>query len=547
MGEELTLVEKRESTGRSRGRGSAAESLGLGSLAPQIHEAAYRRLAWLAILYSATYFAAFASDFILHARWHWRDQTDGDLILPALSILAGLGFAFLVHSRRIPSHTLPIWALVFEVIGAIGIGWNAWGWEDVVTRRPELLGISWMSVWILIFPAAIAVPPGRALVAGLIAASVGPFFMWLSPHVHGIQSGVDPQLLTQVTISFNMPSYICAGLASAVSAVIYGLSRDVTRARQMGSYHLVERIGAGGMGEVWKARHRLLVRPAAIKLIRAEALGTGPETRASAVQRFEREAQATALLRSPHTVELYDFGVTEDGTLYYVMELLEGLDLKTLVERFGPMPGERVVHLLQQVCHSLADAHASGMIHRDIKPANVVVGQRGPDADFVKVLDFGLVTSLRAIRAEPQLTQQGLAPGTPAFMAPELAMSGTSTDPLVDVYALGCVAYWLVCGRLVFEGPTPTAILVQHAKDPPPPPSTRTEVPVHPALEELILRCLRKDPQERPASARELSRLLAACAGLLPAWTEERAIEWWRIHSPHPAPTEGLPVAAASV
>jgi len=546
MSEDLTLVEKRQPVET----GLAGATPSLGSLAPEIYAAAYKRLAWLGLFYSVGYFLAFFSALLLEAQlFRWSSVKDFSLLVPMASILAGLVFAYFVHTRRIPAGSLVTWALVFEVVGALGIAGGTWGWEQQVpvNHRPEMVGIPWGCVWILICPAAVAVPPGKSLVAGLLAASMLPSLMWLSPRVHGVPPGVELRFLDQLTISLNVPAYICAGLASAVSAVVYGLSREVTRARRMGSYQLVERIGSGGMGEVWRARHRLLVRPAAIKLIHAEAAGTNAESRTAALKRFEREAQATALLRSPHTVELYDFGVTEDGTFYYVMELLEGLDLKTLVERFGPLPAERAVHILRQVCHSLADAHENGLIHRDIKPANVIVGRRGLDPDFVKVLDFGLVTSLRAFRAEPiQLTQQGMTPGTPAFMAPELALAGTSTDARVDLYALGCVAYWLVTGQLVFVGPTPTSILVQHAKDPPPPPSKRTEMELHPAVDEVILSCLRKDPRERPASARELDRRLDECSRQIPPWTEERAAEWWRVHAPAAAAPRLIPAGASA-
>src|SRR4051812_12095486 len=209
------------------------------------------------------------------------------------------------------------------------------------------------------------------------------------------------------------------------------------------------------MGSVYRATHRMLARPAAIKLIRPEVLSSqDPRSADLAVARFRREAEAAAKLRSPHTVELYDFGETEDGTLYFVMELLEGMDLEGLVRKEGPLPQKRVIHILRQVCESLEEAHVSGLVHRDIKPANIHVGRVGLRHDFVKVLDFGLVKSLAGPLIEDSMaTASGLTPGTPAYMAPEMAL-GETVDGRADLYALGCVAYYLLTGRLVFEATT---------------------------------------------------------------------------------------------
>ena len=188
------------------------------------------------------------------------------------------------------------------------------------------------------------------------------------------------------------PSYACAFVVVVPAKVLHRISRRLKEAQELGSYHLIEQLGHGGMGEVWRAEHRLLARDAAIKLVRPEVLGARSEEEAQRVlRRFEREAQATAALRSPHTIQVFDFGITQEGTFYYVMELLVGRDLESLVREFGPLPAERTIYLLRQVCHSLADAHARGLVHRDIKPANIYVCRMGLDYDFAKVLDFGLV------------------------------------------------------------------------------------------------------------------------------------------------------------
>jgi serine/threonine-protein kinase len=290
-------------------------------------------------------------------------------------------------------------------------------------------------------------------------------------------------------------------------------------------------LGKGGMGEVWRAEHRLLARPAAIKLIQPQVLGcSDPKGTETVKRRFEREAQATAMLSSPHTIDLYDFGLSDDGTFYYVMELLRGIDLQTLVEKYGPVPAERAGYFLRQICSSLEEAHQSGLVHRDIKPANIYICRYGLEYDFIKVLDFGIVKSREDRAGQSQLTGTGSTTGTPAFMAPEIAL-GKEVDARTDIYALGCVAYWLVTGRLVFEEETPIATILAHADKTPVPPSRRTEIEIPSQFEELILSCLEKDPQRRPSSVGVILKTLLQF-GLTGSWTSERAEHWWRMHMP---------------
>ena len=284
------------------------------------------------------------------------------------------------------------------------------------------------------------------------------------------------------------------------------------------------------MGEVYHATHRMFARPAAIKLIRTDAIEPGDTDAALlAVKRFRREAEAAAQLRSPHTVALYDFGVTSDQTLYFVMELLHGMDLQTMVRDHGPLPANRTVYILRQVCDSLEEAHASGLVHRDIKPANIHVGRVGLKHDFVKVLDFGLVKSLDAeARGASESSLGGHTPGTPAYMPPE-AVRGEALDGRADIYALGCVAYYLLTGLLVFEGDTSLKIIASHLQAPPVRPSRRAGIPVPAALEELILRCLEKEPENRPGGADEVGRALKAMP--IDPWTQAEAMAWWQEHS----------------
>jgi len=322
------------------------------------------------------------------------------------------------------------------------------------------------------------------------------------------------------------PDYLLVGVAVVISRVVMRLGQKVTKAREMGSYRLVTLLGKGGMGEVWRARHHMLARDAAIKLVQPDILSGKSGSNAVIIRRrFEQEAKTTAALRSPHTVELYDFGVTKDGVFYYVMELLDGIDLETLVKKFGPQPPARVVSILRQVCRSLADAHSHGMIHRDIKPTNIFLCRLGNEYDFVKVLDFGLVKVLDD--TETQITVEGATTGTPAYMAPEMAMGSSPVDGRTDLYGLGCVAYWLTTGNLVFEEKGATAMLMAHLQKVPVVPSKRSEIAVPASLDRAIMMCLAKQPAQRPASADVLARQLEDCDGV-GSWTREDAERWWR-------------------
>lgn len=293
----------------------------------------------------------------------------------------------------------------------------------------------------------------------------------------------------------------------------------------LGLYRLIERLGAGGMGEVWRARHQLLARPCAVKLIRPELLGE--KNREAAIERFRLEARTIARLSSPNTVRLFDFGVSETGSLYFVMELLDGEDLNSLVERFGPLPPERVVAVLRQACRSLGEAHAVGLLHRDIKPHNLFLCRLGLELDVVKVLDFGLVKSLRG--DETNLTNAGVLTGTPAYMAPERVLGG-DTDERSDLYALGCVAYWMLTGQTVFPG-DPMAMMIHHARTPATPPSKVAGPSLPARLDEIVLACLEKAPQNRPSSALDLWQQLGEVPLETP-WIAERVERWWREHLP---------------
>jgi serine/threonine-protein kinase len=381
--------------------------------------------------------------------------------------------------------------------------------------------ISWIGAVVLMFAAIVPSTPAKTLAAGFVAVSMNPIAMWIA-RARGLWNFESPY----DALLMHYPDFLLLGVAVVISHVVTGLGQELAKARAMGSYQLGELLGRGGMGEVYHARHRMLARPAAIKLIRPEMLGgTDPAAAQLAVARFRREAETAASLRSPHTVELYDFGVTDDKTLYFVMELLEGLTLESLVRRHGALPAGRVVHILRQVCASLEEAHVRGLVHRDIKPANIHVGRLGLVDDFVKVLDFGLVKPISEGTMEHSLaTRGGLVIGTPGYMAPEMAL-GAQVDGRADLYSLGCVAYYLLTGRQVFEGDTVMKVFAQHLQAVPTPPSQRGPHSVPPDLEQIVLSCLAKTPEDRPRSAAALDHQLAAAD--VEAWSDADARQWW--------------------
>jgi len=381
-------------------------------------------------------------------------------------------------------------------------------------------GISWNTVVILVAAMILPATPRQMLVASLAAASTDPLALWLGPLRNA------PAASVASTVVLYLPNFACAIVALVPSRVLQRIGRRLRQAQELGSYELVELLGRGGMGEVWRARHRLLARDAALKLIRPELLGAaGAAETHSMFGRFEREAQATAALSSPHTIRVFDFGATADQTFYYVMELLEGRDLQSLVREFGPVPAGRALFLLRQVCRSLAEAHTRGLIHRDVTPSNVYVCRMGLDYDFVKVLDFGLVKfNTRSTRLEdPSRTA-----GTPAFMAPEIVF-GLKVDQRADVYAIGCIAYFLLTGQAVFEATTTAELFRRHSEERPVPPSQRTEIAVPAELDALVMACLEKDPARRPANAGAVLEWLLRCRSA-DVWDHDSARTWWERH-----------------
>jgi serine/threonine-protein kinase len=501
------------------------------TLPADLSEETVRRVRAVALVYALAYFLAGPALVLLSEPGRRLFFSRVGFWLPsALSIGGALLIGWICSRPGLSIRAKLRAGLAFEVLGSYGIAASEYHHITAPVMSqfgPTDFGMSWVAIWVMLFTVVVPTPPRLALLTAALSLSAVPVMYSLGDNMR-----VAPDYFVFVLI---FPYLIVLMMAYAGSRVVYGLGTAVSKAREMGSYQLVERLGKGGMGEVWRARHRMLARPAAIKLIRPEVLGAKDQaTRALLLRRFEREAQATALMRSAHTMELYDFGMADDGTFYYVMELLDGFDLDELVVRFGPVPPERAIHLLRQICASLGEAHEAGLIHRDVKPANVYVCRYGREVDFIKVLDFGLVKRGAGSDGEhsDELTAADMTPGgTPAFMSPEQALGDGAVDARSDIYAVGCVGYWLLTGTLLFKGTTPMETILMHVNHAPEPPSRRSGRPIADKLEELVLACLAKNPDQRPQSADQLAMRLA----LLPmaeAWTPLRAREWWDEHRP---------------
>jgi eukaryotic-like serine/threonine-protein kinase len=331
---------------------------------------------------------------------------------------------------------------------------------------------------------------------------------------------------------------ILASVASASGVFgVYTIGRlrqEAFQARQLGQYRLRQRLGGGGMGEVFLAEHQLMKRPCAIKIIRPERAGDP-----RALARFEREVRATATLSHWNNIDIFDYGRTDDGTFYYVMEFLPGRNLDSLVDEYGPLCAPRVVYLLRQICDALTEAHDAGLIHRDIKPANIFAAERGGYFDVAKLLDFGLVKPVN-MSQDTGLTQDGAITGSPLYMSPEQALGEHEPDARGDIYSLGAVAYYLLTGRPPFQDEKFLRVLFKHASETPEPPSVWvTDIPED--LEQVVLRCLAKSPEDRYPSTRHLAAALDEC-GVTGVWTPAKAAEWWSLHraplAPRPEPLE---------
>ena len=344
-----------------------------------------------------------------------------------------------------------------------------------------------------------------------------------------------------------MGTVLIAGVSVVISRSLYRLQRRAHEAKRLGNYLIEKELGAGGMGKVFVAQHALICRPTAVKVLTNENGDAG-----SGVARFEREVQLSASLTHPNTITIFDFGRTADNTFYYAMEYLEGLDLQRIVERFGPLPAERVVYLLRQICGSLGEAHQRGIIHRDIKPSNIFITERGGLQDFVKVLDFGLARRVSGNLTDSGVTRAGMVFGTPRYIAPESVAGQQKSDARSDLYNVGGVAYWMLTGRPLFPGSSSLDLIIDHVKTVPERPSAVSDLVIPDELDAIVMRLLEKDPDDRYQTAEELAAALHRVPLEAP-WSQDRAREWWDTRAPDLASTapsaganeEGTPEAIA--
>ncbi|MDT8436928.1 MAG: serine/threonine-protein kinase [Gemmatimonadota bacterium] len=345
------------------------------------------------------------------------------------------------------------------------------------------------------------------------------------PEIDAWYATAGPELMREVLVDQAVGAAVLAGVSVLVTRTLHGMRRQLHAATRIGNYLIERELGSGGMGRVFEARHALIRRPTAVKVMRPETTGS-----AEALARFEREVQLSATLTHPNTITIFDFGRADPATFYYAMEYLDGLDLKRLVERFGPLPPERAVYLVRQACGSLAEAHARGIVHRDVKPSNIFLTERGGLYDFVKVLDFGLA---RPVEQAPdaRITAAGQVFGTPSFIAPEAITDPETVDRRSDIYCVGAVLFWALTGRPPFAGRTAIEAMADQLRSDPVAPSRATELEVPPALDEAVLRCLAKDRDARFAAMPELLAALDE-VGFDTPWDQERARAWWNLHGP---------------
>ena len=452
---------------------------------------------------------------ILYGIWHKAPKYNDVVYLVSAAGLAIMAFLWrgLLVRRKLSLD----WLHGIDVFYATGTGF-IFGASAVLAYdfRPSAYTCLTYQCFAVLTRSLIVPSTGRrSMITGILAFVP----MWIASVVLGLRV---PQELPPA--AYIIGCVLVSGVAVLVSAagsyILYGLRRQVHAAQQLGQYSLVRKIGEGGMGAVYLARHVMLRRPTAVKLLLPSRVGS-----AANLERFEREVQHMSQLTHPNTVVVFDYGRSPEGEFYYAMEYLGGgIDLERLVRTHGPQPSGRVAPILAQVCSALAEAHGRGIVHRDIKPANIILCERGGMADVAKVVDFGLVKELTAdTGASAQVVL-----GTPDYVAPETINDPSKVGPPADLYAVGAVGYFLLTGKRLFVGKTAVEVCMQHVTQPPPRPSEHAPVPVEPALETLLLRCLAKKPEERFASAAELSLALAAVPRA--GWTPAQARAWWREH-----------------
>jgi tRNA A-37 threonylcarbamoyl transferase component Bud32 len=449
------------------------------------------------------------------------------IVVRVLILFMFIGGFVVLHGRRDFSLARLRW---FEagLFGALVVQFVLMMWTRMVffARIGDPLSVvaaeyAYFSTWaFLILTYGILMPNTwqRALAVLLPAAFVPcGLVLWLRSSDRAIDSALAADKMNTPLV---LP-FVAVLVAVFGTYIINSVRREAFKARQLGQYVLKTKLGAGGMGEVYRAEHQLLKRPCAVKLIKSAKVGDPV-----VISRFEREVQAAAKLTHWNSIEIYDYGRSDDGTFYYAMELLPGMSLEDLVKFHGPLPAARAVHFLRQTCKALREAHAKGLIHRDIKPANIFAAERGGIYDVIKLLDFGLVRWESGQSDDMQLTQAGTFSGSPLYMCPEQKHSYHNLDARSDIYSLGAVAYYLLTGRPPFMADNVFDIIAAHARDPVVPPSQLNPA-VPEDLELVVNRCLAKMPVNRFQDVDSLEKALAAC-DCADKWTEEKAAAWWR-------------------
>jgi serine/threonine-protein kinase len=517
--EEMEIV--RASTGSAESTPSPVSF----KLPPALVEKASERLCWITILCAVT------TVLLLAVESYFQPEFKNAFQLPAMRLtilgtfLVSGAFILVQRAGWVRKETLLDLGVGFQVLIAFVISM----FETTIPWNPNVpvLGHSGVSIWLALCGLLLPNAPLKSAAAALLSALMWPAAYYLNLHLYGFEHLPWNRLAIWI-----IPNFILAGWMYLFNTRLFAMQWKQVKAEELGSYQLDYLIGKGGMGEVWRAKHKLLARDAAIKLIRPDVLaGVNARQENMMRKRFEREARATASLMSPHTVALYDFGRTKDNLYYYVMELLDGIDLQTLVDRYGPLHPGRVLNILSQASESLEEAHRAGLVHRDIKPKNLVLAKLGLHYDFLKVLDFGLVKTNVNNQDASLMTLDGTATGTPAYLAPEIALGESKVDGRADLYSLGCVAYFLLTGQLVFQESNPTALALAHVQKPPIPIHERSEVPIPRGLAEIVMQLLEKRPENRIRSAEELGRRLRALTDV-PSWCPDAAADWWQTNLP---------------
>jgi eukaryotic-like serine/threonine-protein kinase len=504
--------------------GSEDNVSGFAGLMSEERGAAYRRLGWISVVIAgimlfdlALYMAVPAyAELLLNVRWRSA----------AIAFAASLMVYAACRWELVRVDWFTALALGYEITIGWLIGTGITGWREMDAGAHLALGVPAAGLWVVFFANVVPLRPRVHLIGAVIAMASVPVYLVLNG---ALATDLSPESGGGVLAQYAVDWVVAVGLAFVSAQRAYGLSRDLSAARRAGAYRLTEPLGLGGMGEVWKAEHQLMARPAAIKLIRSDVGPDAGDKWELYQARFQREVAVTASLHSPHTIGVYDYGVTADGRLYYAMELLDGAALEELVREFGPMDVGRVLHVLRQTSHSLGEAHDAGLIHRDIKPGNIFLTEYGRDFDFTKVLDFGLVKELWS---DAELTRAGKFAGSVAWAAPETTNKKIDrVVPASDIYSLGCVAYYLLTGALVFDAKDALDMLIAHQSEEPVPPSERSGRDIPPEVDRLVLDCLVKDPDERIPSADALAARVGQLQELYP-WTADEARAWWSLNLP---------------